>query len=259
MQKLAFFDIDGTLIPEGQTQVPKNTLNALHELMDNGIVVFVCTGRCYHQAKHVIDAIGTNNYICSNGQEVCVNGEILYQNTFTPMDVREAVDIFERYGVNWGFETRESLCIPNVKTADATRKLLEAYNFDNIKSDIDPLNCNIYQFWINGSGTKIDELLEVIVNKSFTYYKWREDLFEILPGVESKAKGISIVEEYISGPKTTYGFGDGVNDLEMMKHVDHSVAMGNALQVLKDECEYTTTNSEDNGIVNGLRLVGLLA
>ena len=45
----------------------------------------------------------------------------------------------------------------------------------------------------------------------------------------------------------------------MMKHVDHSVAMGNALQVLKDECEYTTTNSEDNGIVNGLRLVGLLA
>lgn len=259
MQQLAFFDIDGTLIPDGQLTIPDTTVNALHTIMEDGIKVFVCTGRCYKQAKSVIDQIGTPNYICSNGQEVCVDGKILYQNTFDKADVHKVVKLVEAAGINWGFETQECICIPDSKQAEATKKLMDAYNFNNIRSDVDPDSCDIYQFWLNGTGDMMNQLLKQFENEGFTYYQWRNDLFELLPGVESKAKGISIVEEYINGPITTYAFGDGVNDLEMMKHVDHSVSMGNAIDVLKENCEFVSTNSEDDGIVNGLKLVGLLA
>ncbi len=256
MKKLVFFDIDGTLIPENATEIPTHVVDAVKKIMNDGVYVFICTGRCYHQAKDIIEAIGTHNYICSNGQEVCFNDEILYMHTFNNEQKQEVIKLLEDYGVNWGFETRENLCIPDTKSADDTQKLLEGYNFNNLATNVSPDNKDIYQFWINGSGAKTEELLEIL-QKDYTYYRWEDDLYEILPGVENKAKGIDIVKNHINEECITYAFGDGVNDLEMMKNVDHSVCMGNGIEAVKQASEFVSTNSSDNGIINGLKMVGL--
>ncbi len=257
-KKLAFFDIDGTLIPNGCNEMLPSTIKALHQLIENGVEVFVCTGRCYHQAKEIIDIINAPNYICSNGQEVCYHNEILYKHTFDPLQVPKVISILEDANINWGFETHKALCIANTNKAQDTKKLLEAYNFDNLCLDVDPLTQPIYQFWLNGQDHIINDLLTTFKTKGYTYYQWRDDLYELLPGNESKAKGIRIVKEFINTPCITYGFGDGINDMEMVKYVDYSVAMGDGINDLQKYATYTTTPSIDDGIVNGLKLVGLL-
>ena len=55
-----------------------------------------------------------------------------------------------------------------------------------------------------------------------------------------------------------YAFGDGLNDIEMLKFVGHGIAMGNAEHRVKEAAKYVTRNVSENGILEGLRMVGLL-
>ncbi len=43
-------------------------------------------------------------------------------------------------------------------------------------------------------------------------------------------------------------FGDGGNDLPMLRAAGVSVAMGNSLQVLKDKADYTTLTHDQSGV-----------
>lgn len=258
MKKFAFFDIDGTLVPENQTKIPDDVVKALKTIMDNGVEVFICTGRCYMQAKHIIDKIGTSNYICSNGQEVCYHGEIIYKHIFTSEMVEKFCQLFTDNDLCWGFETRDNLCVPRSEKEYEHKKLLEAYNFDNLMIGVNHLESEIYQFWFHGTTKQVQPVIDFINNSDNSYFQWRDDLFEVLPGNENKAKAIKFLKEYINEEIVTYSFGDGPNDIEMMKTTDHSVSMGNAIDIVKEASEFVSTNSSDNGIINGLKLVGLL-
>ena len=45
MIKAAFFDIDGTLISFNTHLIPDSTINAIKELRQQGIKIFIATGR----------------------------------------------------------------------------------------------------------------------------------------------------------------------------------------------------------------------
>ena len=47
-------------------------------------------------------------------------------------------------------------------------------------------------------------------------------------------------------------FGDGLNDLEVMKEVGLSVAMGNALEVIKENAKDIAKSNNEDGIVDFL-------
>lgn len=43
-------------------------------------------------------------------------------------------------------------------------------------------------------------------------------------------------------------FGDGLNDLPIMESVGCSIAMGNALEVVKEKADYVTLSNNEDGI-----------
>lgn len=45
MIKAAFFDIDGTILSHSQRKIPDSTLKAIHMMQENGIKVYIATGR----------------------------------------------------------------------------------------------------------------------------------------------------------------------------------------------------------------------
>ena len=256
-KKLVFFDIDGTLLPHGKKEIAQDVVDGIKQVMDSGVEVFICTGRCYHQASALINQIGTKNHICSNGQEVFYDGQELYKNVFKQSDVEEIVTLLNEFNVNWAFETRRNLMVPEGPNNQAVKDYFNSQNFNDLNTNEDVLNSEIFQFWINGSGSKIDDLLKILTEK-FTYYKWNDQLFEILPGAENKAKGIKVINDHLLNETITYAFGDGVNDIEMLNYVDESVAMGNATERVKEAAKHVTGNTNDDGIINGLKMVGLL-
>ena len=48
-------------------------------------------------------------------------------------------------------------------------------------------------------------------------------------------------------------FGDGGNDSSMILQAGIGVAMGNAIDALKQQADYVTTSVDDDGILNALR------
>lgn len=54
-------------------------------------------------------------------------------------------------------------------------------------------------------------------------------------------------------PQLTMAFGDGGNDTAMIKAAGIGIAMGNALDSLKQEADYTTTSVDDDGIWNAMQ------
>ena len=52
-------------------------------------------------------------------------------------------------------------------------------------------------------------------------------------------------------------FGDSYNDLSMFTDDWTKVAMGNAVQPLKDRADYITTAVDDDGIYNACEALGL--
>ena len=59
-------------------------------------------------------------------------------------------------------------------------------------------------------------------------------------------------------PQYTMAFGDGGNDISMIKAAGIGIAMGNALESLKREADYTTTGVDDDGVLNALRHFSLI-
>jgi Cof subfamily protein (haloacid dehalogenase superfamily) len=69
-----------------------------------------------------------------------------------------------------------------------------------------------------------------------------------------KGDGLKAVAEYMKVPReNTYAFGDGLNDICMLKSAGHGIAMGNGQEEVKQAAEYVTTSIDDNGVWNGLK------
>ncbi len=53
-------------------------------------------------------------------------------------------------------------------------------------------------------------------------------------------------------------FGDGENDMDMLRFAGIGVAMGNASDMVKAAADYVTDTVDENGIENALRHFGLI-
>lgn len=49
-------------------------------------------------------------------------------------------------------------------------------------------------------------------------------------------------------PKQVLAFGDGENDVEMLREAAYSVAMGNAMPAAVAAARYTTTSNDEGGV-----------
>lgn len=81
-----------------------------------------------------------------------------------------------------------------------------------------------------------------------------EGTFELYPTAISKAKGVSVVLEHLGlGVEDAYAFGDGANDLEMIRFCGHGVAMGNAEEAVKAEADLVCPPVWEDGLAQVLR------
>lgn len=74
-----------------------------------------------------------------------------------------------------------------------------------------------------------------------------------------KDAGIRAVLDYEGIlPGETMAFGDGHNDIGMLKFAGIGVAMGDAEQAVRDSADYVTSSVDDDGIARALRHFGVL-
>lgn len=255
--KLIFFDIDGTLLQQGHDEIDPTVIAAINSIRDEQTHAFIATGRNFTQAEKYIKQLGAKSYITSNGQEICFNGEIVYQDYMKLEQCREIITYLDSKDVHWGYETRSRIYLGHGESAEEIRTLIEGYGMVDVEISEDHLVDGVFQMWTFGTKEQMDLVFPHLADK-YTALRWGDTSIEIVGTGQNKGHGIEVLKKLIDTEVTTYAFGDGANDLEMMQTVDYSVAMGNAIDELKAVSKYQTTNIDDNGIINGMKEVGLL-
>ena len=77
----------------------------------------------------------------------------------------------------------------------------------------------------------------------------RPELFEFVSPEASKAAALEKVGQKLGVLREEMAAaGDGYNDLSMLKYAGFSIAMGNAPDDIKSECDYVTLTNNENGV-----------
>ena len=81
MIKAVFLDFDGTVFSHASGRIPASTYEAVRKLRENGIKVFLCTGRAFAEFYDFdLTDFKLDGRILSNGQMVFdENDELIYE------------------------------------------------------------------------------------------------------------------------------------------------------------------------------------
>lgn len=256
MIKAAFFDVDGTLLSHKSKQVPPSAREALDKLKAAGIPCIVATGRQISEMEKLpIADIPFDGYITLNGQ-LLLDGEkkLLCATPITGKVKDFLVGCYENHTFPALIveERRAYLNFVN----DHVRATQAA-----ISSGIPELDHyrggEIYQFcaYLRPG----EEHLVAPVAGECVMTRWNFGGLDIIAPGGGKVTGIrKYLDRYGLQPEEIIAFGDGENDLEMLRFAGIGVAMGNAEPAVKDAADYVTADIDDDGIAKALRHFGLI-
>ncbi len=250
-----FFDIDGTLVSFETHQIPPSTILALTQAKANGHKVFIATGRPpiiitnLGAIEHLIDG-----YVTTNGALCFIGEKIVACHAIPKEDAQRIVDdsIEKNYGLIVIGEKDVAVLDPRGDVDRIFRQHLAVQNLELAKPVEEVLQQRVLQMTPFFPERYEAELMARI--PTCISGRWHPEFTDITAKQADKGQGLlAIAEEAGLDPKFTIAFGDGGNDTSMIRIAGIGVAMGNALESLKQEADYTTTNIDDNGILNALR------
>ena len=250
-----FFDIDGTLVSFQTHQIPTSTISALTEAKANGHMVFISTGRPpliitnLGDIEHLIDGYVTiNGALCFVGKEVICCKEIPKEAVQTVvLDAQE-----KNYGLIVVGEKDVAVLDPQGEVDRIFRGEIAVENLNQAKPLEQVLRQRILQLTPFFPEAYERGLMERI--PSCTSGRWHPAFTDITAKGADKGEGIRALAAHMGlDLRYTMAFGDGGNDSSMIKAAGIGVAMGNALESLKQEADYITTSVDEDGVMNALR------
>ena len=254
MTKAIFFDIDGTLVSFDTHTVPSSTIDALTEVKHLGVKIYIATGRSLKQIDN-LHGLTFDGYITMNGA-YCVNGrnDIIHKCVIPKEDIEALIRYQEEHGL-FPVEvmTAEEQTINYI--SEQVTSLIQLVNLPmpNIKSLREVSYSEILQMGIFVDKEKERKIMrEVLVHCQST--QWNPLFADInLRGCD-KQSGINYILKHDDiRLDETMCFGDGGNDISMLRHVAIGVAMGNASDEVKRTADYVTDTVENDGIWKALK------
>ena len=255
MIKAVFFDIDGTLIPVGGNRMPQDTKDALMQLKKKGIKIFLASGRGVKELGIITDDVKFDGYITLNGQ-ICLdeNFQFFYGNPIPSEDMNVLKYLFEEKKIAAIIVEKDDCYINYIdeevlalqKDIGVAAPRIGSYEGEPV-----------YQMMVYADLQTAEELFEKLPNCKWS--RWHSKGIDVFSKAGGKVTGIKKTLEYFGIRKEeTMAFGDGDNDVDMLKFVNIGVAMGNAEKATKAAADYITAAQEAQGISNALKFFGLI-
>ena len=254
--KVIFFDIDGTLLSHTQGIVPQSAKDAIHAAQKKGIKCVIATGRdLVEMAKLPVMDIGFDGYLTLNGN-ICLDQDkqMFAGNEIDPGEVEILVSIFKAGRIPFvliGEKQRYINYVDDVviQTQNATHGTIPdigEYKGEKIYQCLAFVNAEVRQ--------KLDDLLD-----QCSITSWNDTGIDIIAKTGGKAAGIQkFLDREGLRRSEVMAFGDGENDVAMIKFAGIGVSMGNGKDVLKQAADYVTTSVDEDGIQNALVHFGLI-
>ena len=268
--KLIFLDIDGTLTRPGENTPPQSAVDAIAKSRAKGNKVFLCTGRNPDMLRPLL-RYQFDGFISCAGGFVAIGekyDDIIYNHPMTNTQRDTALKALHDNGVfctieaekgSWGDENlgdflkgqgegnselerwrkalSENLGIKPMREYDGSPvyKVVimcqRMEQLDDVKKALgDQFNVVVQEVRVGNSDSQC--INGEIINKAF-----------------NKGLGVKMIaEKFGVGLEDTIGFGDSMNDLEMIQTVGFSVCMANGSEKLQKLSDMVCESVSDDGL-----------
>ncbi|WP_394674144.1 Cof-type HAD-IIB family hydrolase [uncultured Chryseobacterium sp.] len=256
--KAVFFDIYGTLFSLKTKSIPESAQKALKNLRKKGIKVIAATGRSINDLHH-IGHLEFDGFLTFNGGYcVTVDGEVMFRQTIHPEDIKNLIRFSEKSDVSFSLMYEDK-----VRISHESPQVLELYEHVNLP--VPPLYSkeipdfeNVLQANVFIGPEYEDSFMKEVMPNSLSS-RWTSLFADVNPGGISKQKGVQqFCDHFNIDISETMAFGDGGNDISMLKCVKIGVAMGNAGDHVKEAADFVTDDVDDHGVESALIHFGLL-
>jgi Cof subfamily protein (haloacid dehalogenase superfamily) len=274
--KLIAIDMDGTLVNK-QLKVTKENSKVIKEAINDGHHVVIATGRSYDEARHTLeDAELHLPLICVNGAEIrSKEWEIL---SSIPLQFSQYEDIkrildeediyYELYTSKGtytdnrekAYEVMKDIVItsnPEATDDDVQKAALRRFRLGlvSVVGDFEKLlnqkDIEVYKFLAFSSDT-------AKLKRAFQHLQAVEDLavsssadnnLEITHSEAQKGVALKRFAELKGIPlEYTMAIGDNYNDVSMLEIAGFPVAMGNAVDEIKEMAAFVTKENDKSGV-----------
>ncbi|MDR1606470.1 MAG: Cof-type HAD-IIB family hydrolase [Streptococcaceae bacterium] len=252
---IAFFDLDGTLL-NAQSQLDDDVSQALHQIRRNGVLPVIATGRGHFELETLMAQSGINSAVAMNGQFIIVEGKTIHREAMPTDAIVRLKELAAAKDQALAFYDKDHYWV-----SEMTPLVQSAYGYTDAPLPV-VHDTRHLTHEVNMLLTFTTQASDVAYYRQhlpeFDYFKNTPFSIDIVNAGVNKGTGIQKVIDLLGFTGETYGFGDGSNDLALLKAVDHATAMANGLPELKAIADFVTTANTDHGIVTAFKHWGLL-
>ena len=255
-------DLDGTLTNHEKVVTPK-TREALLKAASEGAVIILASGRPTYGIEPVAECLELQKrggYILSYNGGNIVNAQT-GEKLFTQFLPDEVIPILYKYAREknhalLGYAGNEIITeMPDdqyVKEESRINKM----NIRKVENLMDALEPHPTKLLMTGDPSDMlkaeQELLDMVGDK-MDIFRSAPFFLELVPKGIDKAQSLRRLLAKINlTPADMIAFGDGYNDLSMLKLAGMGVAMANAAPEVRADADYITLSNEEDGVAAAL-------
>ena len=262
MYKAVFLDLDGTLLDD-EKNISDENKRAIKYVQSKGAYVCVCSGRQFDIANDFRKKAGADKYlIFSNGSGICDcdANEVLFASIIPKeigYDLHKYISDKDAY---IRADTKYGRYINDKSFGVSTEILLkedEVYDFYE--------NNEVLQISIGSESERIIDEISKEIKEKIAHLVKIENRYvielngrmvwhiNVVNNSSSKGNAIYGLCKYLKWDlKDVIAIGDDLNDLSMLKTAGLGIAMGNALDEVKNVAKEVTKTNEENGVAEVL-------
>ena len=270
--KYIFLDIDGTLFSNDIQGIPESSQIAIKRARDAGNKIFLCTGRSLAESTRYLN-FDVDGFVFSSGAVVYCNGRNIFNSVIPRRELEYLLDVFLQLDIAFCFAGKAGAYC-NDKGMKSVYKYLtrdsEGYSISKIIEE----GCFGLSYWDRRDKVSKIEVYSDEKGKLEEAGKYLEDRYsykivyedhdlnlyigEITASNIDKSYGINKALEYYGASfMDCIAIGDSENDIDMIENAGIGIAMGNAMDNVKEVADFITTDILEDGIYNAFREYGL--
>ena len=251
-------DLDGTLTNHDKVVTPK-TQDCLLKAQAHGAIVVLASGRPTYGIKPVADCLRLaehGGYILSYNGGKIINWkekkEIFSQHL--PADVIPVIYQYakEKNHALLGYAGEEIVTeMPDDKYVHEESRI-NKMNIRQVDHLPDHLEAQPTKLLMTGDPADMklaEEELSHLLGERMDVFRSAPFFLELVPkGIDKAQSLLRLLQELQLTPADMIAFGDGYNDLSMLRLAGMGVAMENAAPEVKAEADYVTLSNEEDGV-----------
>jgi len=239
--KALFLDVDGTILPYTPRSKPsKKVIDAIRKASKQ-IHICLATGRPYFMLEELIGTLEMKEglVVMNDGAQVMdiTTKKYIYKKPMHDKDVKKITDILQKNGIS--FFLNDGIRDSTVEKIPPQRQILNIFTMQNMPED-DAQNA-------------LDLITHIPTIKANMTHYGSGETYELLISHAEATKMHGVIEASRAlGVKKheTIAVGDSGNDFPLLMSAGYKVAMGNAMEGLKDIADYIAPPVEEDGVAD---------